>query len=233
MADLSNPDRAVVLVSGGLDSAILLRFVHQRLGMREIYALSFLYGQKHQRELACAEYQTKQCPAVRDWQVVDIGVLGTLTAGASALTDGTIAVPELQDIPEGERTQPITYVPNRNMIMLSLAAAYAESHGCRTVYYGAQAQDEYGYWDCTSTFVTRLNAVLGLNRRQSITIAAPFTGKRKAEEIKLGLELGVDFAHTWSCYRGGERPCGVCPSCSERQKAFAEAGLADPALGLG
>lgn len=219
---------AVVLVSGGMDSSTLLHYVHQRLGEGILYALSFQYGQRHRRELEMARWQCERVGAVVDWQTVDIGFYGALTEGATALAGESVEVPALADIPEGELDQPITYVPHRNLVMLSLAAGFAESRGCATVYYGAQAQDEYGYWDCTSTFVERLNGVLGLNRRGAVSIEAPFAGMRKADELRLGMELGVDFAHTWTCYRGGELACGVCPSCVERLRAFAEAGLVDP-----
>jgi len=96
------------------------------------------------------------------------------------------------------------------------------------VFYGAQAQDEYGYWDCTSEFVRRINHVLALNRATPVTVHAPFVMLKKAETVKLGIELGVDFSRTWSCYRGGEKPCGVCPTCVERANAFAAAGAPDP-----
>jgi len=139
-------------------------------------------------------------------------------------------VPGLSELAESELDQPSTYVPNRNMTLLSLAAAYAESRGCDRVYYGAQAQDEYGYWDCTTEFVERINAVFALNRRDAVHIEAPFVGKSKAECVALGLELGVDFGHTWSCYRGAKVPCGECPTCVERATAFAASGVPDPLL---
>jgi 7-cyano-7-deazaguanine synthase len=117
------------------------------------------------------------------------------------------------------------------MMLLSMAVAYAEANNIYEVFYGAQAQDEYGYWDCTSVFVERLNRVLELNREKSVKIVAPFVTLRKAETVKLGIQLGVDFAHTWSCYRGNEKPCGTCPTCVERLNAFAEAGMTDPLSG--
>ena len=98
----------------------------------------------------------------------------------------------------------------------------------RTVADGAQAQDEYGYWDCTPDFVERINAVLALNRRQPVQVCAPFVGMSKGAVVRMGLALGVDYAHTWTCYRGEERPCGTCPSCVERRRAFETAGVADP-----
>ena len=100
--------------------------------------------------------------------------------------------------------------------------------GLQDVYYGAQALDEYGYWDCTTEFLKRVNETLSLNRRKPITVHAPFIDKKKVESVRLGMELGVNFAYTWSCYRGGAKACGTCPTCIERLKAFEEAGLKDP-----
>jgi len=220
---------ATVLLSGGLDSTVLLHHVAKQLGVAPIHALSFDYGQKHSRELEMARWQAARIEAVAEHTVLDMSCFAAVVSQASVLVRGGPSVPQLVDVPVHDLDQPPTYVPNRNMILLSLAAAFAEARGCRVVYYGAQAQDEYGYWDCTGEFVGRLNNVLALNRRESVQICAPFAGKRKSEEILIGQELGVDFGHTWSCYRGGDRPCGVCPTCVERHNAFAEAGIPDPA----
>lgn len=222
-------ERAVVLLSGGLDSSTLLHYVVRRLGAGEVHALSFLYGQKHRRELESAAWQAKAA-GVRAHDVVDMGFFGGLIPGGSALTDPAVAVPELAELDAAALTQPPTYVPNRNMMLLSVAAAYAEARGIRDVFYGAQTQDSYGYWDCTPAFVERINAVLALNHRPPVTVHAPFVRMRKAEEIALGLELGVDYAHTWTCYRGEAAPCGECPSCVERIAAFKELGIPDPLL---
>jgi 7-cyano-7-deazaguanine synthase len=211
-----------------MDSAVLLHYAVRRLGHGPVYALSFHYGQKHRRELEMARWQAAVVPEVVEHKVVRVGSLGELVGGASTLIDGGPDVPALGEIPAADRDQPPTYVPNRNMVLLSLAACFAESRECPLVLYGAQAHDEYGYWDCTPEFVARLNAALALNRRNPVTVAAPFAQMRKSEEVALGLELGVDFAHTWSCYRGREVPCGTCPTCVERANAFAEAGVPDP-----
>jgi len=219
--------KAVVLLSGGMDSTTLLHDVIRRRGAREVCALSFFYGQKHRRELEAARWQARAA-GVREHLVVDLSFFGELVRGKSALTDPALDILPLADLPVSDRNQPPTYVPNRNMILLSLAAAFAESRGIRDVFYGAQTQDRYGYWDCTAGFLERINAALALNRKGAVTIHAPFIGMRKAEELKLGFELGVDYAHTWTCYRGGEAPCGVCPACEERAGAFREVGLRDP-----
>jgi 7-cyano-7-deazaguanine synthase len=220
-------DKAVILLSGGMDSTTLLHHVKRRLGVRDIRALSFLYGQKHSREIEMAAWQARAAE-VTEHRIVDISFFGELVAGGSALTDGRLAVPDLAEIATERRRQPPTYVPHRNMLLLSMGAAYAESNGVADVFYGAQAQDQYGYWDCTADFLERMNRVLALNRGRPVMIHAPFLGWRKADELRLGLELGVDYSRTWTCYRGGEAPCGRCPSCSERAAAFWEVGIDDP-----
>jgi 7-cyano-7-deazaguanine synthase len=219
----------VVLLSGGLDSTVLLHLVRRRLCAGAVHALSFDYGQRHSRELDCAREQAALAGAASH-DVLDMSFLGGLLAGGTALVRGGAEVPDLDALSPEMRDQPPTYVPNRNMVLLSLAAAHAEAHGVSDVFYGAQAQDEYGYWDCTPAFVDRVNAVLALNRRDAVTVHAPLAQSSKAGNIRLGMELGVDFSKTWSCYRGGEHPCGTCPTCVERARAFAEVGILDPLL---
>ena len=215
-------DKAVVLLSGGMDSATLLAYVRGRLDVEEVMALSFVYGQKHSKELDFAKWQAKE-QGVTDHRIIDISFFGDLTQGGSALTDASIEVPDLNDVAPEDRMQPPTYVPNRNMVLLSLASAFAEAQGIEDVFYGAQAQDEYGYWDCSQDFVKRMNDLLALNRGCRVKIRAPFAGMAKSIVVKIGLEWKVDYDHTWSCYRGGSKPCGKCPSCVERDKAFADA----------
>jgi 7-cyano-7-deazaguanine synthase len=210
-----------------MDSTTLLHYVVKRLGCAPVHALTFLYGQKHRRELDAAAWQARAA-GVAAHDVVEMDFFGALVGRGSALTDHARVVPRLADLRAEELTQPPTYVPNRNMLLLSAAAACAEARGIRDVYYGAQQQDRYGYWDCTPEFLEHINALLALNRRQSVTVHAPFVAMRKAEELRLGLELGVDYAHTWTCYRGGEAPCRECPSCMERAGAFHEVGRTDP-----
>ncbi len=222
-----NERPAVVLLSGGMDSSVLLHHVARGLAHGPVYALSFHYGQRHARELECARWQAEAAGAA-EHRLLDVAFLGGLVQAGSTLVDGGGEVPDLDTLEQGQLDQPPTYVPNRNMVLLSLATAYAEARGIRDVFYGAQAQDEYGYWDCTAEFVKRLNHTLSLNRRTAVTIHAPFAAMRKAATLKLGQGLGVDFAHTWSCYRGGEIACGRCPTCVERLNAFREAGAEDP-----
>ena len=218
---------AVVLISGGMDSSVLLHHVVRVAGERPVYALSFNYGQRHSRELDCARWQAERA-GVASHQVIDIRFMGELLKDATSLVSAGADVPDLAVLSPEDLTQPPTYVPNRNMMLLSIAAAYAEARQVREIYYGAQAHDEYGYWDCTRDFLQRMNATLALNRRDAVTIHAPFVDLAKADIVRRGRDMDVDFAHTWSCYRGGELPCGTCPTCVERLKAFAEAGEVDP-----
>lgn len=222
---MDDTQTAVVLISGGIDSSVLLHLLRRDTPC--LHALCFHYGQRHAREVECARFQAEQA-RVASFQVVQCAFLGQLLANSSALIEGGAPVPELDALQESVRDQPPTYVPNRNMILLSIAAAAAESMGVPRVYYGAQAHDEYGYWDCTQSFLDSMNQVLALNRRQPVHIAAPLLHNSKADNVRLGRELGVDFAHTWSCYRGEPRACGVCPTCVERLKAFKQNNMNDP-----
>lgn len=218
---------AVVLLSGGMDSTVLLHHVARELGRAPLRVLSYDYGQRHVKELECARWQAARL-GVTEHRVLDVSFLAELVKGGTTLVRGGGAVPDFTALTDAQLDQPPTYVPNRNMMLLSMAAAFAEAHGLREVFYGAQAHDEYGYWDCTAEFLARLNAVLALNRRERVTIHAPFIALKKHELVAKGLALGVDFGHTWSCYRGGEKACGTCPTCVERLKAFREAGADDP-----
>lgn len=218
---------AVVLLSGGVDSTVLLHHVVRNLGHAPVHALSYHYGQRHSKELDCARRQAAAA-GVAVHRIINLSLLGELLKAGTTLLEGGAPVPDLQDLDESQLTQPPTYVPNRNMILLSMAAAYAEANDIHDAFYGAQAQDEYGYWDCTAVFVERLNHTLSLNRAQPVRIHAPFVTMKKAETVKLGLSLGVDFAQTWSCYRGGNVACGTCPTCVERLNAFRAAGAQDP-----
>lgn len=216
----------MVLLSGGIDSTTLLHYARGRLKVPCVYAVSFHYGQKHARELEMARWQARAAGVI-EHREINISFYAQLVAGASALTDSAIDVPNLADIDKNQRSQPITYAPHRNMIFLALAAGYAEARGTRDVFYGAQTQDAYGYWDCTRDFVAGINDVLRLNRKEPVTVRAPFAGKRKSEVLKIGIELAVDYSHTWTCYRGESKACGTCPSCCERIAAFHEIGMED------
>ncbi|MCM8533564.1 MAG: 7-cyano-7-deazaguanine synthase QueC [Lentisphaeraceae bacterium] len=222
--------KCVILVSGGMDSVSLLHYAINSLKVDEVYALSFDYGQKHSRELKEAKWNCDKFPEVKEHRVLDLHFMKEILQGSSSLVGDVIDVPDLDNISDADLDQPITYVPNRNMMLLSLAASYAESRDCREIFYGAQAQDEYGYWDCTVDFLEKMNQVMSLNRRKGVEILAPFVNKSKGEVVDIGFENGVDFSKTWTCYRGGEKPCKTCPSCVERELAFEKAGKLDPLI---
>lgn len=220
-------DKAIVLLSGGLDSAVALYLAKQEA--KEVHAISFDYGQRHDRELNAAKAIAEKA-GIKAHQVV---TLKLDQWGGSSLTDKNIEV-ENGDVNRDDI--PVTYVPARNMVFLSVAASYAEAIGAQHIYIGVSEVDYSGYVDCRQEFIDgmekaiNLGTVMGAEKNQPIKIHAPFVNKTKAQEITLGMELGVDFSLTWSCYRGDNKPCGTCDSCLLRAKAFAEAGFEDKAL---
>ncbi len=216
------PD-CVAIVSGGFDSVTLLHYL-VKTEHKAPAVISFLYGQKHSREIACAR-ENVALLGLTQHQVIDLSGLAAVFA-SSALVDAAQAIPDVETV-MGD-PQPPTYVPNRNLIFLGLAAAYAESIGVSDVYYGAQKHDIYSYWDTTALFLERMNAVYALNRKTPIQIVAPFVNHSKADILRVGLAIGVEYAKTWSCYAGGALACGRCPTCAERLAAFAALGLIDP-----
>jgi 7-cyano-7-deazaguanine synthase len=216
------PD-CVAIVSGGMDSVTLLHYLVKTM-RRQPAVITFTYGQKHIKEVSFAQ-ENAQILRCTYHLICDLSGVREIFR-TSALVASDINVPTIEEV-RGD-SQPATYVPNRNMIFLSLAAAFAESHGATEVFYGAQRHDLYGYWDTTQDFLSRLNDTFALNRKMTIRIDAPFVNYSKAEILRHGLTLGVDYAKTWSCYEGQSLACGVCPTCAERVAAFAEVGVLDP-----
>jgi len=211
----------VTICSGGLDSSTLLYLLREE--GRQQAVVTFDYGQRHRREIDCARYHAWSLGLPH--RVVDLRP--TFSHMVSALLEGAQQeVPTIEDV-LGD-PQPPTYVPFRNQIFLSVACGIAESLGAQTVAYGAQRHDLYGYWDTTDEFIERFQSLIGLNRKTSLTLYAAFVGYSKEEIVREGLRLGVNFRHTWSCYRGGSRACGRCPTCSERLAAFSRVGVPDP-----
>jgi 7-cyano-7-deazaguanine synthase len=220
--------KAVVVYSGGMDSTVLLEYCIKNHD--EVYALTFDYSQRHKKEIIVAEgymynRHSYSSSKVKEHKVIDLQFFAKLAK--SAITDQSIEVPKMKDI-IGE-AQNTCYVPNRNMMMISIACSYAEAVGASEVYYGAVAVDNLsGFWDCTEEFVEGINNLLALNRMNRIEVKAPLLYKSKKEIIEMGIELGVDFTRTWTCYEGKELSCGVCPSCAARLAGFKKAGIVDP-----
>lgn len=216
--------RAVILLSGGLDSATTL-FMAAAAGY-ECYALSFDYGQRSQTELNAARAVALQA-GVRDHRVLRLHLEDF---GGSSLTDHSLAVPE-----EAQDGIPSTYVPARNTVFLSLALGWAEVLDAQAIFIGVNAVDYSGYPDCRPAFITAFEQMAALATRQGveghpIRIETPLIDLTKAEIIRRGTALGLDYAATVSCYQADEqgRACGRCDSCRLRAKGFADAGLVDP-----
>jgi len=223
VSELRNP-RAVVLLSGGLDSATVLALAMER--GYECYALSCFYGQRHQSELRAAARVARALGASAH-KVMGIDLAGM---GGSALTDPAIAVPETPG-----SGIPVTYVPARNTIFLSLALGWAEVLGASDIFIGVNAVDYSGYPDCRPAFIAAFQELAAVATRAGIagdgaTIHAPLIELSKGEIIELGLSLGVDYALTVSCYGADEegRACGKCDSCRIRRDGFTAARIADP-----
>jgi 7-cyano-7-deazaguanine synthase len=221
--------RTVVLLSGGMDSATCLAWASRR---GSVVALTVAYGQKHRRELRSARELARRF-RVRRHVILQL----PLTRIAdSALTRRGRRIPS----PSTRRSGiPSTYVPARNTILLGLALALAESTGADGICIGANAVDYSGYPDCRPEFlrafqrVARLGTRVGVERGVQVRVLAPLVRLSKAEIVQLGTRLGVPWELTWSCYRGGRRPCGRCDACVLRAKGFREANQPDPALGPG
>lgn len=225
--------KALVVLSGGLDSTSAL--VLAMADYSEVHAITYYYGQKQSQEIEMAKRTCQQLGVKHS--VVDITFLGDIAKPFSANISGSdITMPTITDV-LGE-PQPVTYVPNRNMILLSIAASYAEVNKIDTVICGFQSNDTYGYHDTTENFLDKINDVLHENRTWTITVRAPFVNMSKYDEITQVVRMtgSTDvFKNTLTCYNpsadsvsGEPVSCGVCPSCTERLSAFQQAGLVDP-----
>lgn len=216
--------RAIVLLSGGLDSSTVLAIARSR-GF-ECYALSVHYGQRHRAELAAAR-QIAAVLGAREHRVMGVELAGI---GGSALTDPGVAVPETETV-----GIPITYVPARNTLLLALALGWAEVVGAADIFVGVNAIDYSGYPDCRPEFIKAFEQLARLATKAgvegtSFKIQAPLIAMSKVDIIRTGIELGVDFAMTVSCYQADEvgRACGKCDSCRLRAAGFTAAGVPDP-----
>lgn len=222
---MTTPKRAVILVSGGLDSATVLAMA--RAEGYDCYTLAFDYGQRHRAELLAAERVSKALGAV-EHKVIPLD----LTAiGGSALTDNTIAVPDHSD----EAGIPVTYVPARNTVFLSIGLGWAEVLGADDIFIGVNAVDYSGYPDCRPDFIEAFERMANLATKAGVEghplrIRTPLIDLSKGEIIRRGMALGVDYALTVSCYQADAdgRACGKCDSCYLRREGFRAAGLDDP-----
>jgi 7-cyano-7-deazaguanine synthase len=215
---------AIVLLSGGMDSATALAIAKNR-GHHPLYALTICYGQRHEREVASARALARHYGAKSILLNVPLGRIAP-----SALTRRTIPVPHGRSPRKMRAAIPSTYVPARNTVFLSLSLALAESVGAEAIYLGVNAIDYSGYPDCRPEYLrafrrmARLATASGVEGRMTPRIVAPLLHKTKADIVRWGTRLKVPWELTWSCYEGGNRPCGRCDSCLLRAKGFIEAG---------
>ncbi len=221
--------RCIVLLSGGIDSATALWWAKGKF--EEVYALTFLYGQRHSVELEYAK-KLAEMAGVREHILVDLTFLKRV--GGSALTDEKMEVPEGPYPPEGTIS---TYVPLRNSVFGVVAGAYMEVYGITDLVIGVHASDVPNYPDTRPEWASALEALLNagsslaFDRKLRIRVHTPLVGLKKPDIIRLGLKLGVPYEWTWSCYSPVDgKPCGKCPTCVQRAEAFAEVGIPDPLL---
>lgn len=212
-------EKVIVIYSGGMDSFTVL---HKAIeDGKSPMALSFDYGQRHKKEV---DYAARVCAELGiPHKIVDISAINSLVGG-SALTDDI-------DVPEGHYEEPSmkqTVVPNRNMILLSMAVGYAVSENASKVYYGAHSGDHAIYPDCRPEFVNKMNDVCAIANYEPVEIVTPYLTVSKTAILTDGLRMGLDYSKTWTCYNGREQACGKCGACQERLEAFRENQRTDP-----
>jgi len=226
------PDDAtgvVVVLSGGLDSTIAMRLCVEKYGAERVHAVTFDYGQRQRIEIEKASESTARLGVTH--KIFDLSVLNQINQGFSANVDTNISMPTIYDV-LGD-PQPTTYIANRNMILMALCASYAETQKLSLIVMGLQSTDLYGYHDTAASFVQCINDALTQNRTFKIKVVAPFNDLTKQTELEILLSLDNNLTllkHTLTCYNPDVNglSCGVCPSCSERLKAFSNIGQIDP-----
>lgn len=224
--------KALVLVSGGVDSTTCLAMAVSEYGKENVVGLSVSYGQKHTKELESARNVAKYY----DIELIETDLSPMFKySDCSLLSHSDKAVPEESYAEQLEKSdgKPVsTYVPFRNGLFLSAAAAIAISKDCGIIMYGAHADDAAGnaYPDCSEVFKNAMNEAIWEGSGHQVRVEAPFVSHTKAEVVKKGLELKAPYELTWSCYEGHDKPCGVCGTCRDRAAAFAANGVPDPAL---
>lgn len=224
--------KALVLSSGGVDSTTCLALAVKKYSAKEVMALSVSYGQKHNKELEAA----RKVAAFYGVEHRELDLAKIFEdSNCSLLNSSAEEIPRETYADQLKKTggKPVsTYVPFRNGLFLSVAASVALSNGCAEIYYGAHSDDAAGnaYPDCSEEFNNAINSAVYIGSGNQLRVEAPFVGMNKAEVVELGLKLGVPYELTWSCYEGGEKPCGVCGTCRDRQAAFKANGVTDPLL---
>jgi 7-cyano-7-deazaguanine synthase len=222
--------KAVVLLSGGMDSCVCAAIAMQAHGAEQVALLHAGYGQRTQKRERQAFESIADFYHVHQRLVVHLDHFRAI--GGSALTDSGIAVPEHEHLSDssGASEIPVTYVPFRNAHFLSVAVSWAEVIGAHSIYIGAVAEDSSGYPDCRPEYYRVFQELIRVGTRPetNIEIATPVIALKKSEIIRKGIELGAPLHLTWSCYQREDVPCGVCDSCLLRMRAFAETGLSDP-----
>ncbi|TCI03307.1 7-cyano-7-deazaguanine synthase QueC [Corallincola luteus] len=212
-------EKVVVIYSGGMDSyTVLNKAIKQGY---DVYALSFDYGQRHVKELEVAASVCKELSIHH--KVVDISAINSLIGGSSLTDDIAVAEGHYE-----EESMKSTVVPNRNMILLSLAVGYAVSLKAGKVFYGAHSGDHAIYPDCRPEFVLKMNEVAKIANYEIVEICSPYLNDSKIDILTDGLKMGLDYSKTWTCYNGRERACGKCGACVERLEAFEKNALKDP-----
>ncbi|RJG48665.1 7-cyano-7-deazaguanine synthase QueC [Motilimonas pumila] len=211
--------KVVVIYSGGMDSFTVLNQAIQQ--GYQVFALTFNYGQRHVKEVEVAKAFCQRQNI--NHKVIDISAINEIIAGSSLTSD--------IDVPTGDYdndNMASTVVPNRNMILLSLAIGYAVSIKAEKVFYGAHSGDHLIYPDCRPEFVEQMNQVAAIANFEKVTIETPFLHSSKIEILQAGIEMKLNYGDTWTCYNGREQACGQCGSCIERLAAFAHFGETDP-----
>jgi 7-cyano-7-deazaguanine synthase len=226
----SNNTKALVLASGGVDSSTCLALAVEKFGAENVLALSLFYGQKHDRELQAARAVAEHY-GVRHIQL-DLQPIFQYS-DCSLLTGSDKAIPHesyAEQLAETDGSPVSTYVPFRNGLFIAAAASIALSHGCSLIYYGAHSDDAAGnaYPDCSEDFNRAMNEAVWQGSGKQLRLEAPFVSSTKADVVAEGLRLGVPYELTWSCYEGGELPCGECGTCLDRREAFRKNGVDDP-----
>ena len=224
--------KALVLFSGGVDSSTCLAIAVAKYGAKEVLALSVSYGQKHSKELEAAQKIAEYYDVML--KTIDLSKIFE-DSNCSLLQGSTEDIPTEsydEQLKKSGGSPVSTYVPFRNGLFLSCAASVALSFGCNEIYYGAHSDDAAGnaYPDCSSEFNDSINRAIFIGSGDRLIVCAPFIGLSKAEVVKRGLELGVPYELTWSCYSGTDKPCGVCGTCRDRIAAFEKNGVTDPLM---